>query len=337
MPRHPRVESWHLRHPEAPPDRPSIDDPDVEDLLASIGRASRSKDVGGYTSLNVLVEPDGLVVRVHRPFVSRRRILAQQAVRAELAGRGLRVPEPCDRNGVGVLRCGWGWAEIEDAVEHRSLPPTADTYTWLFEGLGGLHRALAKLTVTVVPRPVTPMYVGPRTLRAWLEATLRTGRSVSEPAGTVSHLRCLIGRLSRQWIRRDLLPTQLIHADVHTGNICLGDGGDTVYLDFSSMQDAPRVFDLAYALAYYLYLYCDYDVEALESFEWEDVRRWVSAYETAANRRLGTMERAALIPYTALVPMYYTVTHGIDKPFLELSDWLLSDPEIVEAIWNGAP
>ena len=45
-------------------------------------------------SLNVRLDPAGLVLRVHQPFVSRPRLLALQEVRRRLASRGLAVPTP---------------------------------------------------------------------------------------------------------------------------------------------------------------------------------------------------------------------------------------------------
>lgn len=56
-------------------------------------------------------------------------------------------------------------------------------------------------------------------------------------------------------------------------------------------------------------------------------------YEAAAHARLTLAERAALLSYTAAVPLYYAALDGFTKnpvgklrtrlPFLGLSEWLL--------------
>jgi hypothetical protein len=63
-------------------------------------------------SLNARLDSAGLVLRVHQPFVSRRRLLAAQDVRRRLADLGLVVPVPLHWRNSTVFRCGYRWAEL---------------------------------------------------------------------------------------------------------------------------------------------------------------------------------------------------------------------------------
>jgi len=54
--------------------RASPDDPAVQRLVAEIDPHARVTDLGGTMSLNLRIDPAGLVLRVHQPFVSRRRL-----------------------------------------------------------------------------------------------------------------------------------------------------------------------------------------------------------------------------------------------------------------------
>jgi hypothetical protein len=79
----------------------------VRRLLGEITPGAGATDLGGTMSLNVGLtpagphpagsRPAGLVLRVHRPLISRARLLALQAVRRSLAGQGLGVPAPLPR------------------------------------------------------------------------------------------------------------------------------------------------------------------------------------------------------------------------------------------------
>jgi len=78
--RHPRLRAWWTDDP-ADPGRLTLDDAGARQLIAAISPASRPTDLSGVMSLNVYLDAAGLVLRVHQPFVSRRRLLALQKVR----------------------------------------------------------------------------------------------------------------------------------------------------------------------------------------------------------------------------------------------------------------
>ena len=112
-------------------------------------------------------------------------------------------------------------------------------------------------------------------------------------------------------------------------------------LDFGFLAYRPRIHDLAYSLAFmFLALHGQ---QHPESFEWERVSRCIEEYELAANTRLTTLERKALAPYTAAVPLYAAALAGFGNepvkllcervPFMRLSEWLLTHPDAIYSIW----
>ena len=83
---HPYMLAW--REDPSDPDRPVLSNPDVQRLIAEIAPGSTATDLGGAFSLNARLEPAGLVLRAHQPFMTRRRLEAQQEVRRRLAELG---------------------------------------------------------------------------------------------------------------------------------------------------------------------------------------------------------------------------------------------------------
>ncbi|GHO57538.1 hypothetical protein [Ktedonobacter robiniae] len=65
---HPRLLMWIQDNP-SDPDRPSLNNPDVQRLVAAISPDSCATDLGGTMSLNVKLDADESVLRVHQPFV----------------------------------------------------------------------------------------------------------------------------------------------------------------------------------------------------------------------------------------------------------------------------
>lgn len=330
---HPRLLDWWTEDP-ANPDRPLLNHPDVRRLVAAIHPASHAVDLGGVMSLNVRLGSD-LVLRVHQPFVSRQRLLALQQVRRHLAGQGLVVPLPVSWKGETVFRCGSRWAELEAYLPHERLAHAPDAYAWLFGATGTLHAALADLDLSV-PRPLVATYAPPGSLRRWLPVTEAAVQGDSEAADVARLLRDLVRQVRRQWVPASELPVQFIHGDARLSNLCRAADGGTVYLDFGFLARRPRVYELAYALAFMLLAFDTH--HAPERFAWDNVPRLVEAYEAAANVRLTPAERRALAPYIASVPLYAAALDGFTEnpvaklrsrlPFLRLSAWLLTHPNL---------
>jgi Ser/Thr protein kinase RdoA (MazF antagonist) len=284
----------------------------------------------------------GLVLRVHRPLISRARLVALQAVREGLAGQGLGVPAPVPWQGATLFRCGERWAELEPFLPGVRPEATPDAYAWMFRAMGALHRALAPLDLHV-PRPVVATYGPPSTLRRWLQEAEGAVRGDEQAAYTARRLRGLVGRLRALWVPAPALPVHLIHGDIRLGNVCLSPGGappgEPVYFDFGFLARRPRVHELAYALSW-IVLRPDSRGSA-EGFAWELVPRLVGEYEGAARTSLTAAERRALAPYTAAVPLYLGaiaaqvpdpvahLRHETRLRFLDIAEWLLAHPEAV--------
>lgn len=330
---HSHLLAW-WKHNPSDPDRPLLNNPDVQQLITAIGPGLHASDIGGVMSLNARLEPIDIVLRVHQPFVSRQRLLAVQQVRQRLADLGLIVPVAL-RN--STIRCGKRWAELEEYIPHRRLEPTLDSYCWLFNGLGTLHHALAGLNVTV-PRPLVATYAPPGTLRRWLPITEAAVQNDTEAADIARLLRDLISRLGKQWLPASQLPQQLIHGDVRLSNVCQTFEGKTVYFDFGFLAHRPRIHDLAYSLAFMLLAL--HGQQAPDSFAWQNIPQLIEKYEAAAPSRLNMLERKALAPYTAAVPLYAAALAGFSNnpvsmlrerlPFLRLCEWLLAHPEAMQ-------
>jgi Ser/Thr protein kinase RdoA (MazF antagonist) len=332
----PHMLAW--REDPADPDRPELGNPDVRRLVAEIAPGATATDLGGAFSLNARLEPAGLVLRVHQPFVTRRRLEAQQEVRRRLAGLGLTVPAPLAWRDSTLLRSGSRWAELEEYIPHEMPAATIDSYTWLFGAMGELHRGLDTIDVRV-PRPYFATYGPPGTLLRWLPITEAAVRDDLEAAAIARRLRRLIGLLRRQWVPARMLPMRLVHGDVKLRNVARGAGGETVYLDFSFMAHWPRIHEPGYALARMFLTLAAGD--APEDFAWENVPHLFDAYQDAARIRLTATERRALVPYAASTALYQAAICGFlpdpaaalrdseRRSLMRIAEWLLTNPESV--------
>lgn len=333
---YPHMLAW--REDPSDPDRPVLSHPDVQRLAAEIAPGSTVADLGGAFSLNVRLDPAGLVLRVHQPFMTARRLEAQQEVRQRLAGLGLNVPVPVAWRGSTLLRCGGRWAELEEYIPHEMPAATIDSYLWLYGAMGTLDLALDATDVGV-PRPYFATYGPPGTLLRWLPVTEVAVRDDPEAAAIARHLRGLIGRLRKQWVPATKLPMRLVHGDVKLRNVARGVDGGTVYLDFGFMAHRPRVHEPAYSLARML---LTLGVgEAPEGFAWENVPRLLAEYQAAAGVRLTAMELRALAPHAASVALYQAAVCGFlpdpvealrdseRRPLMRIGEWLITHPESV--------
>jgi Ser/Thr protein kinase RdoA (MazF antagonist) len=312
-----------------------VSHPEVQRLAGSISPESRVADLGGVMSLNVLLDAAGLVLRVHQPFVSRRRVLALRAVRSGLSHLGLLVPSPVRWQAADVFRCSGRWAEVETYVPHQRPPATLEGYAWLFGALGALHKALRRLSVRV-PRPLVATYAPPSSLRRWMRVTEAAVRDSPEAASLAHQLGELLPPLRRRWVPQTELPAQLVHGDGSLSNICRISDGRTAYLDFGFLARRPRVHDLAYALAFMLLALGG--PEAMDTFPWHWVPRLVGAYEATAGAHLLAAERVALVPYSASVLLHDAALDGFTEDpigkllsrrhFIQLAAWLLAHPSV---------
>ena len=313
-------------------------DPELRRLATEVAPDGTARDLGGWMSRNLLLEPAGVVLRVHPPFVSRRRLVAVQRVRQALADQGLTVPAALPRAGSTAFRCGDSWAEAERYIPHERLASTWESYTWMFRAMGTLHRHLSALDLAV-PRPPTSLFAAPNTLRAWLPTT---EAAVVRDAGATRiarSLRDLLGRLRHRWVSPVHLPCQLVHGDVKLENFGSGASGETVYLDFGFVTRRPRIHDLAFSFNHSV-LTVDGDVpNEPDAFPWHRARQLLAEYEDSVGAPLTAKERQALAPYVATVRIYHAAYAGFGPdpaewlhnsvPALRFSTWLLDHPDAV--------
>ncbi|MBE1609982.1 phosphotransferase [Actinopolymorpha pittospori] len=319
-------------------DRPTAGQPGVRGLVEVVARGSTVTDLGGCLSLNLWLRPVDLVLRVHQPFVSHRRLLALQSLRHRLTDDGLVVAEPRAIGSRQLQRCGNGWAELETYIRHEDVAPTWESYVWMVRSMGRLHRALAAVDVPV-PKPVISTYAPPGSLRRWMAATEEAVRHDSYARGVARSARGLLGPLTAQWIPAAALPNQLIHGDGKLSNIRPTATGAATYLDFGFTAVRPRIHDLAHSLAW-MVLRPD-DSGSAEAFPWEKVPDLLGEYEDAAHTTLTELERRALPAYIAAVPLYEPAIAGYARNpvkklhdqaltrFLRIAAWVLANPSAV--------
>jgi Ser/Thr protein kinase RdoA (MazF antagonist) len=318
---HPVARAWYARH-HAPKGRVSLGDGDVRHLLGQIGRGSPVTDLGGEDSLNLLIHESQLVLRVHKPPIKGPRLVAEHRLRNELAAQGLQMPVPVTWDGRSIFRCGPRWAELEQYLALTWAPPGRATNQWHFNAIGQLHRALTAVTPRL-SAPLTRTWAAPMTLRRWLRLNTVAGVASLQDPLIVADLADLTRRLQQRWIPAQRLPTQLIHGDLHRGNVMRGSHGGAVYLDLTGIAPGPRIHDLAYAIADLAARPSNDPAVAADSFTWAELPILIRAYEQGAGWTLNSVEREALPAYIAAVPLFLDICDWSDRPRRATARWVL--------------
>src|SRR5438270_7392004 len=116
--------------------RASPDDPAVSALIARVARGAGWADIGGSFNLNVRIDAaPPVVLRVHRPWVTRGRMAGLRRLRERLQRTPVRVARPIRMCGADLVRVADRWAELEEFIDHVQPPATQDSYVRLFEEL----------------------------------------------------------------------------------------------------------------------------------------------------------------------------------------------------------
>ena len=318
---HPVLRAWYERH-QVPRGRPSIDDPHVRALVEGIAPGAVPVDLGGSDHLNLRLGDSEVVLRVNKPFVSRRQIIGGQLLRRRLAAAGAAVAQPVIGSGGPVIPCGPFQAHLEGYV--RGLRPT--TGVAVFESIGRLHHALPSIE-QAPPRALVSTCVSARTLRRWLSRNVAAGHPAFRQRGIAEELTEQISMLERTRTEPNRLPRRLIHHDAHPDNMQQTADGTPFYLDLGGVAAGPRIHDIAYALAYALFAHQDRpDPPDLATYAWEQVPNFLAAYESGARSILTVEERAALLGYTAAVPVFYDVCLWGHRRVAHIGRWLLENP-----------
>jgi Ser/Thr protein kinase RdoA (MazF antagonist) len=282
--------------------RPSPDQA-IQAVLARLGLSSVPADLGGTMSLNLHLEELGLVLRVHGRFEHESRIRALRDLRRRLHGQGLTVGVPMPLFGDEIVFVDGRVAEMETFVEAEKPAPTWDSYLWMYEAMGRLHGAIDQGAAGLeLPVPEVATYASPAELRAWMTGTVLAVSHDEHAASIAAQVGEMIRALERQWIPPEQLPDQVVHGDIRLGNVVRA-ATDAAYFDFGFAARRPRIHDLAYSL-FWIILKPDASGRA-DTFDWNRARELVGTYEEAARTTISQLERRALAPLLAAIPMYF--------------------------------
>jgi Ser/Thr protein kinase RdoA (MazF antagonist) len=285
--------------------RASADDPAVSALIARVARGARWADIGGAFNLNVRIDAEPpVVLRVHRPWVRRGRVVGLRRLRERLQGTQVRVARPIPIAGGDLLRVADRWAELEEFIGHVQPPACDDSYVRLFVELGHLHTALKAAWEPGPPEPLDDHRTFGQ-LRYAVGFTRRRLGPGSEPV--VRRMRRLAGELSK--LRKEVeLPCAPIHGDYKLGNT--GELSDrfwaTFDLDFVRVRE--RLYDVAASLNHVAQSGPD---GVGRPVQWLEPGRMLDAYEGTAPEPLTSDERRWLPGALALVPLHWAATAGL--------------------------
>jgi homoserine kinase type II len=313
---------------------PRADPALAEELIAHypINTPTAFYDLGGTYNLNALVESHQgqYVLRVHRPWVSARRLSYLQQVKHQLALAGFPVVLPIStRSGADILSYGSDpqrLVELEPYVIHDAQLERWSDYPQAFALLGQIHTALDRLPATVqyVP-PAVSNYALPAQLLHWTHKTMKvieqertTGR---QRAGDAQHALDIcetvlpfLQTLDRWWRSEGQhLPQGLTHGDYGGGNILLSEGQIVALLDFDFLDQRERIFDLAYTIYWIFWLH--EDTRYPELAPWNRVNTLLEAYNQHTQQPLTPQERQALPLEIARIPLYWIAeAHFLPNP-----------------------
>lgn len=194
-----------------------------------------------------------VVIRVHRPWTTSRRLEAVHRVQTRLRAQGFPIPE------IFTSRCGRTWMVLHNRLVEviRYVPDGHEADSWSefavsFSMFGQLHAAFASLGQAAVPAPMYSSYADPAMALAMLTETDDAFASCTYLKGfdTANAIRNEARRLLRLLrIKRagyeDALPRSFIHGDFVGKNVLLSHGRVTALLDFDRLAYRERIFDVA--------------------------------------------------------------------------------------------
>jgi len=288
------------------PGRLPPEDPRVRDLLDRIAPGETIEDLGGAFSLNLRLTPSDRVLRVHRPMISRRRLRAEQHLRAMLCEAGIRTPLPFPIVGDTIALCGHGssqrLAELEPFVRTTEPAPSIASSRWLFHALGSLHTVASTLSLTM-PRAVVATWGTPSSMSRWLAETSRAVASAPAAREQLDAAWEMLPAIRSDWVDPSRLPHHLVHGDFRLGNaVQAHDDGELVVFDMGFAAVRPRVWDVAYALGFV-------HLALGEAWGPATTDEMIALYEDACSRPLNADERRA-IPAMAAIALLHTLAHA---------------------------
>jgi Ser/Thr protein kinase RdoA (MazF antagonist) len=277
--------------------RASPDDPAVSALIHRVARGAGWADIGGGFNLNLRIDADPpVVLRVHRPWVRRRRVAGLRRLRDRLQRTQVRVARPIPISGCDLLRVADRWAELEEFIDHVQPRVDEDSHVRLFEELGRVHTALKAVWEPSPPEPLDDHRTFGQ-LRYSIGFTRSRLGPLSEPV--VDRMRQLTVELSK--LRKEVeLPGAPIHGDYRLGNAGELSDGSWVTFDLDFVRARERLYDVAASLHH-----------VAPSGEFLELRRLLDAYESMAPEPLTRDEHRWLPGALALVPLHWAATAGL--------------------------
>ena len=273
-----------------------------------LGRSAEALDLGGSSSLNLLVSAGGVryVARVHRPHVTPERLAAIHQARTSLRSGGVPTAPPVPtRQGAPWISLQGRLVEVEAFVGHDAV---LDTWERLEVGMGLLARAhnlLRPLEVAEAGR--RPRFANhleaaevPSAVRRGIERIRAWGPTTAERrlAAVAEELAELVTEAEAGLGSR--LPRQLVHGDFWDNNVLFRHGQPVLVADFDFMGERARIDDLA------LTLHCarsDLGAEGDPAEEPARLGRLVAGYDAGLDLPLSGAERAALPVAMARQPL----------------------------------
>lgn len=284
-----------------------------------------------------------VVVRVHRPWTTPRRLEAVHAIQDRLRVRGVPVPHvhraSDGRTWAGILGVPGAapplsYDRLVEVSEY--IPSDPDRYSRAraertLGVLPALHAALATVDLPL-PEPDYSAHADASMARAMLDETdgafarCRGHAGFDAAAGVRRRTRAVVERIGDIRAGASLrLPRQIVHGDLKYGNV-LTRGEDVVgIIDFDFMAVRTRIFDLAYALYHCLTLLrMERDVGGPDEDEGDWLVGRVAAYAARTHRPLTGDELGALPHEMALVGLYQAVEAGYvaDEPLRAIAQTL---------------
>ncbi|GLV57641.1 hypothetical protein KDH_44770 [Dictyobacter sp. S3.2.2.5] len=289
----------------------------------ALGTTFAIRDLGGTYNLNALLDTESgqYVLRIHRPWVTMRRLSFEHQTKRLLAEAGFPVALPIPAlSGADILSHEQRLIEIEPFIAHD--PPTTKRWEYLpmmFTLLGDLHAFLEKhLAPANIVQPAIDNYATPVQMMEWIERTAsliensRSAYKIGEvqQASEICHvvLQMLSQQLPWWYDEGQYLPRRPTHGDYRMGNVLFRAGSVAGLLDFDFLDTHERIFDLAYAIYWIFWL--QEDVRYPELAPWTRVRTLLEAYNQATDQPLSREEIQALPLEIIRVPLYWIAEAG---------------------------
>jgi len=270
---------------------------------------SRVRDLGGSSSLNLLVADDQTryVVRVYRPYVTAGRLAAIHQIRRALDRGGVPCPQVVPtRDGQAWASVGGRLLEVERFVDHDGKMDSWDRLERGLPLLGRIHALLHAVEVSTEGR--TPMFAnhvepaqaqpatarGTARIRGWQPTPAE-----QRLASVADELAELVSAGERAFF--EALPRQLVHGDFWDNNVLFRDERVVLVADLDFMGERARIDDLALTLYFADASFGHDDADGRRLVR---LRRLVEAYASGLDHPLTTLERAALPWAMARQPLW---------------------------------